>query len=251
MYRVVMPLMMVLLACLVVVAVGCKENEPLTELEQFVARTEALDGTALDDTLRAIARTQPPYSVFANYMIGNRFYEEAGDSSRTHGWEDGSVVALMDSAETYFTRCVEQDTTFIEALVNLGSLWDDRAQAASAKPQRDQLLDRARGYYVQALQVDPTDEKALCNLGSLHLAQRKTGQALQAFQKVLEHHPKSALAHYNLAIMFAEAKIYREAIQEWESAADCDPDGDVGQRSRDNIKIVQDLMNAPDPTLTQ
>ena len=59
--------------------------------------------------------------------------------------------------------------------------------------------------------------------------------------------PKSALAHYNLAIMFAEAKIYREAIAEWELASKYDPDGDIGDRSRENIKIVKDLMNAPAP----
>ena len=51
--------------------------------------------------------------------------------------------------------------------------------------------------------------------------------------------------------MFAEAKIYREAIREWELAAKYDPDGDIGERSRDNIKIVQDLANAKPPRLEQ
>ena len=64
---------------------------------------------------------------------------------------------------------------------------------------------------------------------------------------MLEHDPESALAHYNLAIMFAEQKIYREALREWELAAKYDPDGDIGERSRANIQIVKDLMNAPDP----
>jgi hypothetical protein len=71
------------------------------------------------------------------------------------------------------------------------------------------------------------------------------------FQKVLEYHPQSALAHYNMAIMFAESKIYREALVEWELASKYDPDGDIGERSRENIKIVKDLMNAPTPPLKQ
>jgi hypothetical protein len=66
---------------------------------------------------------------------------------------------------------------------------------------------------------------------------------------VLEHDPASALAPYNLAIMFAESKMYREALREWELAVKHEPESDIGQRSRENIKIVQDLMNAPDPDL--
>ena len=234
-----------------VLSVGCKDSEPMTDLERFIARTEALSGQALDDTLRTIAAGSPPFSVYSNYVVGNRFYMASGDSAASLGWDNGTVSALLDSAETYFTYCVEQDSTFIEALVNLGSLWDDRAQVMSARHLKNEKLDKAQFFYEKALVVDPTDEKALCNLGSLQLAQRKTGQALQTFQRVLEHNPASALAHYNLAIMFAEAKIYREAIQEWELASKYDPDGDIGDRSRDNIKIVNDLMNAPDPDLTK
>lgn len=238
-----------LLLVSVVVWNGCKEAEPIKDLDRFIARTESLEGQALDDTLRSIAAGSPPYSVFANYVIGNGFYEAAGDTARVVGWDNGAASALLDSAETYFTLCTEQDSTFIEALVNLGSLWDDRAQATPSRVKRDEHLEIARGFYEKALTVNPADEKALCNLGSLYLGQRKTALALDTFQKVLEYNPSSSLAHYNLAIMFAEASIYREAIREWELAAQYDPNGDIGDRSRDNIKIVNDLMNSPDPAL--
>ena len=251
MVRVLISASMSLMILSLVLIVGCKDGEPMTDLERFVARTEVLSGQALDDTLRSLATGSAPYSLYANYLIGNRFYEAAGDSAVLVGWDGANVAALLDSAETYFTYCVEQDSTFIEAFVNLGSLWDDRAQGMSARHLRDEKLNKARSFYEQALVLNPTDEKALCNLGSLHLSQRKTGKALDAFQKVLDHNPSSALAHYNMAIMFAEAKIYREAILEWELAAKHDPDGDVGERSRDNIRIVNDLMNAPDPEMKQ
>ena len=38
--------------------------------------------------------------------------------------------------------------------------------------------------------------------------------------EALAWEPEYALAHYNLAIMFAEAEIYREAINEWTSHED-------------------------------
>ena len=74
---------------------------------------------------------------------------------------------------------------------------------------------------------------------------------MDEFQKTLEYNPGSALAHYNMAIVFAESKIYREAIVEWEKAVDSDKDGDIGARSRENIKIVKELMNAPVPDNVQ
>ena len=144
-------------------------------------------------------------------------------------------------------KSIARDSTFIEALVNLGSVWDDRSEQMGSRADRDVRIANARKYYEMALAVDPADEKARCNLGSLYLRQRQTKEALREFETALEYNPKSSLAHYNLAIMFAEAKIYREAIREWEQAVKYDPDGDIGQRSRENIKIVEDLMNAPPP----
>lgn len=230
---------------------GCKGETNETALDRFIARTSTLEGQALDDTLYALAGGDSPYNAFASYVLGNHFYKAAGDSARSVGWGDAGVTALLDSAEVHFNRAVAMDSTFIEPLVNLGSLWDDRAEQRSSREVRDSRLATARKFYDLALKVDPTDEKARCNLGSLYLRQRRVQQALNEFQTVLDHNPDSALAHYNMAIMFAEEKIYREALTEWELASKADPEGDIGDRSRANIKIVKDLMNAPTPGATQ
>jgi len=201
------------------------------------------------DTLRQIAGGEPPQNAFANFLLGNGFYDSASDSAIYGGWSNPEARALLDSAEVYFSLAVAQDSTFIEPMVNLGSVWDDRAQETSSRKDYEERMAEADRFYTMALAVDPTDEKARCNLGSLYLRQRKSGEALAEFNKVLEYHPESPLAHYNLAIMFAEAKIYREALNEWELASKYDPDGDIGDRSRENIKIVNDLMNAPTPPI--
>jgi tetratricopeptide (TPR) repeat protein len=244
--RMALVTMMLAAACLLV---GCKDNIPTSELDQFIAHAGQLEGQALMDTLHAVADSGTGQAVYANYVIGNKFYEAASDSASAKGWADGSVSALLDSAEIYFNRSVAQDSTFIEAMVNLGSVWDDRSEQLGSRQERDERIATAKKFYEMALAVDPADEKARCNLGSLYLRQRRTKEALSEFQTALEYDPKSSLAHYNLAIMFAEAKIYREAIAEWELAAKNDPDGDIGYRSRENIKIVKDLLNAPAPNL--
>jgi len=230
---------------------GCKDGAPQTELDIFIARTSEFQGQALQDTLRLIAAGEPPYSAYANFLLGNRFYDSASDSAKIGGWTNPEAQALLDSAEIYFSLAVAQDSTFIEPMVNLGSVWDDRAETIGNRQQYDQRIAEADKFYSMALAVDPTDEKARCNLGSLYLRQRRTAEALAEFEKVLEFNPKSSLAHYNIAIMFAEAKIYREALEEWELASKYDPEGDIGDRSRENIKIVNDLMNAPTPPIGQ
>ncbi len=230
---------------------GCKDGVPQTELEMFIARTAEFQGQALQDTLHQIAAGGPPYNGYANFLLGNHFYDTASDSARYGGWLNPGAQALLDSAEVYFNLAVAQDSTFIEPMVNLGSVWDDRSETMGNRQQFDERIGQADKFYNMALAVDPTDEKARCNLGSLFLRQRRTTEALAEFRKVLEYHPESSLAHYNIAIMFAEAKIYREALKEWEMASKFDPDGDIGDRSRENIKIVHDLMNAPIPPFAQ
>ncbi len=240
---------LVLWALLVLAAImaGCKDEAKETALDQFIARTSSLEGQALDDTLHALADGGAPYNAFANYLLGNHLYTAAADSARNVGWGDAGVNVLLDNAEVYFNQAIAQDSTFIEPMVNLGSLWDDRAEQMGSRQERDARLASAKRFYEMALAVNPLDEKARCNLGSLYLRQRRVQQALDEFQAVLAQNENSALAHYNMAIMFAEEKIYREALVEWELASKADPDGDIGDRSRDNIKIVRDLMNAPIP----
>lgn len=236
----------ILAACLLS---GCKDGVPQTELDMFIARTAEFEGQALEDTLRGIAQGEAPYNAYANFLLGNKFYDLASDSAQVNGWNNRGALSLLDTAEVYFNLAVGQDSTFIEPMVNLGSIWDDRSDSMGDRQEYDTRIAEANKFYTMALAVDPTDEKARCNLGSLYLRQRRNKEALAEFNKVLEYNQESSLAHYNLAIMFAEAKIYREALHEWELASKYDPDGDIGNRSRENIKIVHDLMNAPAPNL--
>jgi tetratricopeptide (TPR) repeat protein len=257
-----MMLLALLAALLVALAVaGCKDGRgtdsakakkparPATPLEKFAERITKLEGQALTDTLRHLAAGGPPQRAYASYLLGNRFYLEAGDSARARGWKDTLVTTLLDSAEVRFTAAIAADSTLLEPMVNLGSLWDDRSEQTANQVERQDAATKAESFYRMALKVDPLDEKARCNLGSLYLRQRQHGKAIAEFKQVLADNPQSALAHYNLAIMFAESKVYREALAEWDLAVKYDPDGDVGSRSAENIKIVKDLMNAPDPTL--
>jgi len=240
-------IVVLLVAFLLVIVAGCKEKGVQTDLDKFIQRTEAIEGSAYDDTLAVLAAGTSTQAVYANYLIGNGFYGLAADSAAVGGWNSKSVNGNLDSADEYFSRAVALDSTFIEALVNLGSLWDDRSGMMGNRQERDHRFDQAEKFYRLALKVDPLEEKARCNLGSMYLAQRRQSDALVEFKTVLEDQPRSALAHYHMAIMFAEAKIYQEAITEWELAAKYDNSGDIGERAKANIEIIKDLMNTELP----
>ena len=237
---------LVLLAVVLLLA-GCREQMPESDLDRFVAALDGLTTEAKIDTLRQIAADSPPESVYANYQLGNVYYEAAVDSARARGWNHPSAAAGLDSAEVYFSRAVAQDSLMIEAYVNLGAVWDDRSEMIGKRGERESRLEQAEQMYSKALAIDPHNDKARCNLGALYLRQNRTTDAKNEFQRVLADDPNNALAHYNLAIMFAESKIYDEAIREWKLAAKYDPDGDIGERSRENVKIVEELQQTETP----
>lgn len=241
--RRIMPLVFVASLGLLAALSACSEDKASqTDLDRFLARFHAMPARAAIDTLRPAARGPAPVSTWAAYQIGNIYYSMANDSARTRGWNDEYARVYLDSAEIWLTRAIEADTTFVEAYVNLGAVWDDRADIMATRPEREARIGNARAMYEKALALRPGDEKARCNLGGLFKRQNNLDRAKQEFLIALEHNPKSALAHYNLAILFATMRIYREALLEFELAVKYDPDGDIGQRSRDNIKILQDLM---------
>lgn len=232
-----------LLAVCAVLA-GCQKQADTAQLDRFVARAQKLPAAQREALLREAIGGGGRQAVYAHYVLGNQFYAAAGDSS-TAGATAGAA-ALLDSARWHFERAA-LDTTFVEAQVNLGSVWDDMADLGGASAERQSRLEQAEAAYRRALAQRPTDEKALCNLGALYVKKRQYPEAVAQFRQALAAHPRSALAHYNLAILFAETKIYREAKAEWAAAAKADPKGDVGRRSLANVKIVEQMMSAQQP----
>jgi len=138
------------------------------------------------------------------------------------------------------------DSTFLQAWVNLGGIWDNRADMMAPMPERQARTAKAVSMYQKALSIDPRDAKARCNLGALYMRDRKTEEAKKEFTTVLDQDPQSALAHYHLAVLFAEARIYARPRLSG-SWREIRPDGDIGERSKANLKILEDLQKAPTP----
>lgn len=234
-------------ACAALLAGGCRSKPADDPLNTTLAPFRKLPAEQQEPALRrALADGSVPAAVVW-YELGNLAYQasSAPDAPAPGVNSPTGRNAPLDSALVYFQRATALDSLFVEPLVNAGLVWDDVAEGRDAIARN--AVTSARECYQRAIRLRPDDEKARCNLGSLNFRRHQYAEAIEQFNAVLAVNPRSALAHYNLAIMFAESKMYREAIREWEAAAESDRDGDIGERSRQNIKVIQDLMKAEVP----
>jgi tetratricopeptide (TPR) repeat protein len=62
------------------------------------------------------------------------------------------------------------------------------------------------------------------------------------YRRALEIDPESVEAHFNMAVAFADAQIFQEAIREWREVIRLEPDGRIAQVSRDNIQMIEDYI---------
>lgn len=231
---------------LLVACVGCNNQKDFSVTERVLEQYRKLPLEERDPALRKLALEDSLNAKYAFFELGNLFYDQARESTLPPG--DGSLSgtnALLDSTLTYYQFAVDRDSTFIEPLVNMGLVWDNMADGRSAAART--AMGTAMDLYERAIAINPADEKARCNLGSLLLRRQDRAGAIDQFRAVLVEDPKSALAHYHLASMFAESRIYKEAIKEWELAVKYDSEGDIRERSQENIRIIHELLNSDIP----
>lgn len=225
---------------------GCNDSKELSVVETFLVDFNSLTETELEVAMHRVIIEDSPNAKYAYYELGNIFYDRSrNDTVQPDRDSLTGTNALLDSSLVYMGLAAELDSSFAEPLVNMGRIWDDLS--AGRSPQARTAMKKATDLYKRALEINPADEKARCNLGSLYFEKRQHAKAISQYRIALEHNPKSALAHYHLAIMFAESKMYEEALVEWKAAAKSDKKGEIGERSRDNIRVINDLLNSEIP----
>ncbi len=209
------------LAWLLAGALTCLAANALLSPETQKKLDSLPDNTTRIDFLRGeLAKKPRDYGL--RFSLGNLYFDQG----------------QLDSAVAHLKMVSEQKPEFIGGWLNLGSVYDELGQ-----------LDQAVVAYGKALAIDSKDEKTLCNLGGVYFKKRQIDKALENFKSALLANPRSQLAHYNIAILFADAGIYREAKVEWQKAVDLDKASDLGQRSAENIKIIEQLESTETPKL--
>jgi len=191
---------------------GNLEKQPKSEAE-IKARIQALQAQVKAN----------PNNYRYHFELAN-WYVEAGDEER---------------AKASFERALDLNPKFLEGLVNLGSLYSDMGQQ-----------DEAITYFQKALALDPTDCKARSNLGNAYYALNRYPDAMFEYRRAVDTDPKCYSALYNIAVAFADAGLFREAVQWWEKVARVAPGTDAARSAKENIDILKPFTQPPAPQQT-
>jgi tetratricopeptide (TPR) repeat protein len=147
-----------------------------------------------------------------HFQMGNAFYS----------------TGEMDSCIAHLVRATELDAGYAKAWVNLGIAYDTKG-----------AVGQARYAYESAIEINPQDVLAYCHLGFNYFSRGEKDRAIELYTKALEIDPRSAQGHYNLGLAFAEARIFAEALREWNLVIELEPDGDLGRVARENVGLIE------------
>lgn len=194
-------------------------------------RAGAQDGIPLADQLEGL-EPAPRIAYLRHLMSQGRRDAELFFQLAVAFHEQGSI----DSALACYDRTIGIDPRHFKALVNKGVLLDDMGNPQAAIQS-----------FAMAAAVNPDDLLAHAHLAFLLHGRGDHQEAWRHLSRALDIDAGHPQARFYLAIFFWEARIYREAIREWEAVIEAEPDGFLAQKARENILLLQKALNAPSP----
>ena len=195
------------------------------------ASRTAQDEIPLADQLAGLA-PEPRIAYLRHLMAQGRRDPEVLFQMAVSFHELGAV----DSALAYYDRTVGADPQHFKAYVNRGVLLDDMGSYQSAIQS-----------FATAVAINPDDVLAHAHLAFLLHEKGDHQAAWRYLSRALAIDPGHPQSRFYLAIFFWDARMYREAIREWEAVIEAEPDGFLARKARDNIVLLQKALNSPSP----
>jgi tetratricopeptide (TPR) repeat protein len=159
-----------------------------------------------------------PRNYRLHYELGNA-YQDAGNEEK---------------ARTEYENALDINPKYLEAMVNLGVLYSDLERHTDAIP-----------YFEKALGLDPKNCKARSNLGNSYYAQERYPDAIFEYKRAISLDPTCYSALYNMAVAFADAGLFREAVQWWEKVERAAPGTEAARSARENINLLSRFTQPP------
>lgn len=152
----------------------------------------------------------------------------------TYYFELGNVHADLSQREAAiaaYESALALDGEYVEALVNLGAIKNEMGKA-----------DEAIDLLTRASELRPDESKVWVNLGNAYYSKSEYYPAMEQYREALKVNEKSPEAHYQIAVAYADAGIYREAIREWQKVVDFAPETDAAKSAKENIEVVEQIL---------
>jgi tetratricopeptide (TPR) repeat protein len=146
------------------------------------------------------------------------------------------TLSSFDSAEVYYREAIAIDSTLSKAYVNLSLALENQRRFGEA----EKILHRA-------LEINPNDVLALCHVGQRLYERGDYGKAIEHYNRALEVDPDNAQAHYNLGLAFADAKMFSEALLEWETVVKLGGGDELARTAAENVRLIRQYMKVKAP----
>jgi tetratricopeptide (TPR) repeat protein len=185
------------------------------KLEKKV-KTDAATQAEIARLEKQVAADRKNYRL--HYQLGNA-YQDAGQEEK---------------ARAEYETALQLNPKYLEAMVNLGGLYAD--------------LDRhddAIAHFEKALGIDPKNCKARSNLGNSYYALERYPDAMFEYRRAIELDPKCYTALYNIAVAFADAGLFREAVTYWARVEKVAPGTEAARSARENIQLLERFTGPP------
>ena len=177
----------------------------------------ATPGPSLEEKQKALeeAVKKNPKDVEAAFDLGNLYYDQGN----------------RDEAEKTFRKVLELQPDHVKALVNLGVVLNEGGKSQDALVQLE-----------KALAVTPKDSEVLAVKGQILYALKRYSEAIDLYKQAIRENSKSQKGHYWLGVAFADAGIYREAVNEWKTVVEIDPTSSDAGTAREGIDVLQQML---------
>jgi len=98
---------------------------------------------------------------------------------------------------------------------------------------------RAESYYSAALKKAPKYIIALRGLGRTYLTTDRPAKAAAVFEKAVQYQPGLAVLYFDLARSYALIDNYKKARAAYQRVIEIDPDTDLAEKARQEIKKIR------------
>ena len=176
-----------------------------------------------DFDLAELAETASERVVnFSSSKTAEEWFEEG----LRHDSPEGSFELALRAYES----AIQVNPNYVDAYVNIGTLYYDR-----------QKFEKAQRYYRQALARDPHHAKAYFNLGNVLDELGCSDKAIELYEKAIQVDSTFSDAYFNLAAACEKLGIQDTAIKHWTSYLKLDPNSRHADFARRRLKLLRSL----------
>ncbi len=145
----------------------------------------------------------------------------------THGIAMEEHPATQDEAIRTYLRVLELEPQHAAAHINLGTLYYNRQDFASAEK-----------HYRAAVAADPRYALAYFDLGNVLDETGHVDDSIAAYRSAIQLAPTYADAHYNLALAYERKGEPRQALQHWKIYLKLDNNGPWAVHARNQVARI-------------